>query len=172
MAGPVARRLWFPPSYSGTAVSILRLAVAMLIASAGGGCAVSGQFGSLFGKSAKDDARAEATADDISGSIGARPVSTAGLPADTDLAFARTAIVDVLKRGKNEISAPWENPTSGARGTVTPIASNYPKDGATCRDFLASYVPLKGSQTWLQGEACREKQGAWEVKSLRPWTRS
>ena len=172
MAGPVACRPSFLPPYSRTAVSSLRLAAALLLASAAGGCAVSGQFGSWFGKSSKDEARAEATADDISGSIGARPVSTAGLPADADLAFARSAIVDVLKRGKNEISAPWENPASGARGTVTPIASNYPKDSATCRDFLASYVPLRGSQTWLQGEACREKQGAWEVKSLRPWTRS
>jgi surface antigen len=146
--------------------------VALLVASACGGCAVSGQFGSWFGKSSKDEARAEASAEDVSGSIGARPVSAAGLPADADLAFARTAIVDVLKRGKNEISAPWENPANGARGTVTPIAGNYGKDGATCREFLASYVRLKGSETWLQGEACRQKQGAWEVKSLRPWSRS
>ena len=64
-------------------------------------------------------------------------------------------------------------PESGARGTVTPIASAYTKDGATCRDFLASYVRRQGPETWLQGEACRAKQGAaWEVKSLRPWSRS
>ena len=70
------------------------------------------------------------------------------------------AIVEVLKRGSKEISAPWENPSSGARGTVTPIASAYNRDGATCRDFLASYVRRQGSETWLQGEACRAKQGA------------
>ena len=69
--------------------------------------------------------------------------------------FARLAIVDVLKRGSKEISAPWENPSSGAHGTVTPIASAYDKDGGTCRDFLASYVRRQGSETWLQGEACR-----------------
>ena len=82
------------------------------------------------------------------------------------------AIVDVLKRGAKEISSPWENPSSGARGTVTPIASAYDKDGVTCRDFLASYVRRQGSETWMQGEACRAKQGAWEVRSLRPWSRS
>jgi surface antigen len=99
--------------------------------------------------------------------------SAAALSSETDLVFARMAIVDVLTRGSKQISAPWENPSSGARGTVTPIASAYTKDGATCRDFLASYVRRQGPETWLQGKACRPKQGAaWEVKSLRPWSRS
>jgi hypothetical protein len=133
---------------------------------------VSGQFGSLFGKSSKEDARAEASAEEISGSIGKRAGSTAGLPVETDLVFARLAIVDVLKRDSKQISAPWENPSSGARGTVTPIASAYTRDGVTCHDFLASYVRRQGGETWLQGDACRVKQGPWEVRSLRPWTRS
>jgi hypothetical protein len=144
----------------------------LLIASAGGGCAVSGHFGSMFGKSSKEDARAEASADDVSGAIGRRAGSTAGLPVETDLVFARLAIVDVLKRDSKQISAPWENPSSGARGTVTPIASAYTRDGVTCHDFLASYLRRQASETWLQGEACRVKQGPWEVRSLRPWTRS
>ncbi len=47
-----------------------------------------------------------------------------------------------------------ENPATGARGTVTPIATAYPQGEVTCHDFLASYV--KGaSQSWLQGEACK-----------------
>ncbi len=135
-----------------------------------GGCAVSAQFGSLFGKS--NDARAEAMAEDVSGAIGTRQGSSAGLPAETDLVFAKLAIVEVLKRNKNEISSPWENPSSGAHGTVTPIATAYAKDGATCRDFLASYIRRQGSESWLQGLACRNPKGVWEVQSLRPWTRS
>ena len=35
---------------------------------------------------------------------------------------------------------PWENPTTGARGVVTPLATAYTQDGLTCRDVLASYV--------------------------------
>lgn len=152
----------------------LRLAAVLLIASAGGGCALPGNFGSMFGKGSKEDARAEASAEDVSGAIGTRAgaASAAALPAETDLVFARMAIVDVLKRGTKQISAPWENPSSGARGTVTPIASAYTRDGVTCHDFLASYLRRQGSETWLQGEACRVNKGAWEVRSLRPWTRS
>lgn len=177
MAGPVARCAFGSPPYSGTAVASLRLAALLGLALGLSGCAVSGPLGSMFAKSKdKDDARAYAS-EDVTGSIGmpaATPasVSAAGLPSETDLVFARMAIVDVLKRGSKQISSPWENPSSGARGTVTPIASAYNKDGAICRDFLASYLRPQGVETWLQGEACRAKQSDWEVKSLRPWSRS
>jgi hypothetical protein len=100
-------------------------------------------------------------------------VATSGLPSETDLVFARMAIVEVLKRGSKEVSAPWENPSSGARGTVTPIANAYARDGATCHDFLASYIRRGSPESWMQGQACRAgKREAWEVRSLRPWTRS
>ena len=156
----------------------LRLAALLALAIGLSGCAVSGPMGSMFSKK-KDqgDSRAYAS-DDVTGSVGtpaATPASTstAGLPSETDLVFTRMVIVDVLTRGSKEISAPWESPSSGARGTVTPIASAYTQqDGSTCRDFLASYVRRQWAETWLQGEACRAKQGDWEVKSLRPWTRS
>ena len=42
------------------------------------------------------------------------------------------------------------------------------QDGVTCRDFLASYVK-NGTESWLQGEACRAGRGKWEVRTLRPW---
>jgi surface antigen len=174
MARPVARRLSRLLPYSGTAVASLRPVAVMMLALAASGCAVSGQLGSLFAKKTNDGAQAYASAD-VTGSTAlsraAAATSAAGPPAETDLVFARMAIVDVLKRGSKDTAAPWENPSSGASGTVTPIASAYVRNGATCRDFLASYL-RQGSETWLQGEACRGKKGKWEVKTLRPWTRS
>jgi surface antigen len=85
-----------------------------------------------------------------------------------DLAIARAAVSEVLIKGGQHSSVPWENPKTGARGTVTPLASVYSQDGITCRDFLASYVK-DGSESWLQGAACRAKHGKWEVRNLRPW---
>ena len=118
---------------------------------------------------AVDPARGPVPADRASDADGVRdPLANpaAVLPKDA-------AIVEVLKRGSKEVSAPWENPSSGARGTVTPIASAYARDGLTCHDFLASYVRRGSPESWLQGQACRAHQrDAWEVKSLRPWTRS
>ncbi len=93
------------------------------------------------------------------------------MPPDADLAYARAAASALLSRGEKNSSMPWENPGTGTRGTVTPIASAYIMDGQTCRDFLASFV-TGNSQNWVQGEACKQEQGAWEVRALKPWKRS
>jgi surface antigen len=131
-----------------------------------GGCSFSYQLDSLFAKKV-------AAQDDTTGSI--RPVAgdkaAGGLPNESDLVHARAAASEVLARGDQDASLPWENPLTGARGTVTPIASVYTQDGMTCRDFLASYV-RDGAESWLQGDACRAARGLWQVRSLRPWKRS
>jgi surface antigen len=110
---------------------------------------------------------------DRTGSITPPPGAkgTAELPPDTDLAYARAAASEVLRRGEKDASLPWENPHSGARGTITPLATAYTQDGQTCRNFLASYV-TSSAEAWLQGEACQEQKGGWEVRTLKPWKRS
>ena len=143
--------------------------VVTALALAGGACSMP--IGSLNGK---DE---DKTAADRTGSIAATPAAAtpaqtvAEAPAETDLAIARATASEVLGRGGKDTSAPWENPKTGARGTVTPVASSYTQDGFTCRDFLASYVRA-GSEAWLQGEACRMHHGRWEVRSMKPWKRS
>lgn len=121
-----------------------------------GGCSMSYQLESYF---------ADKT---TTGSI-AKPAPA--MPPERDLAYAKAAASEVLRWGEKDASLDWENPASGARGTVTPMASAYVQDGQTCRDFLASYVN-QSEQSWLQGEACREAQGGWQVRSLKPWKSS
>ncbi len=130
---------------------------------------MSGQLGGLFGSDKPD-----ASDDIVTGSIKPRPTAATpatGLPPDADLSYARAAVASLLSTDRPTASARWENPRTGARGTITPIAAAYQQDGSTCRDFLASYVHDR-VESWLQGEACRAKQGPWQVKSLRPWKRS
>jgi surface antigen len=155
--------------YTGTARARLSLgrcatiAGALALALASSGCSFSYQLGSLFGK---DEEKAEVT-----GTLPVAPSvarSTAGLPPEADLKFARATAAEVMTK---DSGAPWENPSSGARGMVTPLAAAYDQDGRTCRDFLASYV-RRGAEAWLQGEACRADAGQWEVRSMRPWKRS
>ena len=195
MAGPVAERSYRLPSYSGTAVASLRLGALLALGLMVSGCAMTGGLSGVFAKSKSDEAQAQAEArvqasalanEDTTGSTSeptlkaSAAVPSDGLPSETDLVFARMAIVEVLKRGSKEVSAPWENPSSGARGTVTPIASAYARDSNVCHDFLASYVRRGAPERWLQGQACRSKTrgkqgsqvGAWEVRTMRPWTRS
>ena len=94
-----------------------------------------------------------------------------GLPPASDLAYAKVAAAEVMKSGSGDASLPWQNPASGARGTVTPVAAAYRVEGALCRDFVASYV-AEGTESWMQGEACRAARGRWEVRNLKAWRRS
>jgi hypothetical protein len=138
-------------------------AAALALAFSSSGCSVSYQLDSFFGGDKPN------TTASIKPSPGVKP--TRKLPPDGDLAYARAAASEVLRRGKKDASLAWENPKSGARGTVTPIASAHTDGGHTCQNFLASYV--NGSdEAWLEGEACKQREGAWEVRSLKPWTRS
>jgi surface antigen len=138
---------------------------AVALALASGGCSFSYQLDSLFEKGKQ--ANAEST-----GAVAAKPAIAPTKPQASDLAYARAAASEVLRRGGDGVSQPWENPETGARGTVTPIASTYDHDGFTCQDFLASYVRAGTSENWMRGEACRIHKGNWEVRSLKPWKNS
>jgi surface antigen len=137
----------------------------LMLAGLAGGCAFSYQLDSMFGKT---DDKVEATG--VVRSDAAQRRSGSDM-AEADLAVARAAASEVLARGGKDASLPWENPQTGARGTVTPIASAYNQDGFLCRDFLASYIK-NGTEAWLRGEACRLHKGRWEVRALRPWQRT
>ncbi len=156
--------------------------VAGLLAS---GCSFSYQLGSLFGK---DDDTPQATAGimppagdaaqkpDVTGSVSPafvadKAVTDAGF-AQADLIAASAAASAVLSGGHKDASAPWQNPKTGARGTVTPIAMDYTQDGFTCRDFLASYVSDK-SETMAAGRSLprppRQMGGALDEALESAW---
>ena len=136
------------------------MAALILIGLGVGGCSIS-RLDDLFVK----------TGDNVTGSIGAMARDGQGVPTESDLAFARNAASDVLTRGDKDASQPWENPATGARGSVTPLAQAYSSEGRTCRDFLASYVNGT-SESWLQGAACQTGRGQWEIHTLKPWRQS
>jgi hypothetical protein len=126
-----------------------------------GGCSFSYQLDNLFAK--KDDA---SLAGAMRPAAPAHPV--ADLPPEGDLIIARAAVSEVMTKGGKDASVSWENPQTGTRGTVTPIATARNEDGLTCHDFLASFE-REGSSSWMQGEACRANKGKWEVRTLKPW---
>ena len=160
-------RRFYRALYSGCgAASLWRgltAAAALTLAFGCSGCSI-GQVDNVWGSADKSDYTAS-----ITPPPGAKPANE--LPPDSDLVFTKAAVSQVLNRAGNSASEPWENPRSGARGTVTPITTAYTQAGQTCRDFLASYVN-GNSQAWLQGAACKQQKGAWEVRSMKPWKRS
>lgn len=110
--------------------------------------------------------------DVVTGSVSARPASLRGEPvpegvASGDWAIARLALGEALSAKTGAPSVPWENYASATRGTVTPIGELAQREGATCREFLMSFV-RDSDESWLQGEACRTGRGnAWKVDQAR-----
>lgn len=143
---------------------VRRLTVAaagLSLALALGGCSTSFQLGALFGK---DEAKTESTASAAPQLVSAPDTEV------PDLAMAKAAAAEVLARGTKDASLPWEDPRTGARGTVTPLASAYPQDGTVCQDFLASYV-RGDKESWYQGDACRHGT-TWQVRDMRALQRT
>jgi surface antigen len=136
---------------------------------AAGGC--SYKLGSLLKDKESEKPAFTATTAPAARTDAAGEAAAGGMPPEGDLAFARAAASEALTRDGKDVSVPWENPRTGARGTVIPLSSASIQDGVPCRDFLVSYV-LEGTELWLQGEACRLHEGRWEVRNLRPWKRS
>ncbi|MES2028437.1 MAG: RT0821/Lpp0805 family surface protein [Pseudomonadota bacterium] len=135
---------------------------AILIGSTLGGCSMG----------RNESALARMEGGDVTGSISPASVQATNYePTEADLVLTRTAACDVLSKGSKDSSQPWENPSTGARGSVTPLSSAYVAEGRTCRDFLASYVNGT-SESWMQGAACKGERGSWDVHTLKPWKRS
>lgn len=141
------------------------IALSLVLGMATGGCSMSYKLDSFLGRG---EEKPDHTAS-VRAAPAVAPADQAAQQAD-DLAYAKAAAAEVLTRTDANASQPWENPNTGARGTVTPTATSYTQDGFTCRDFLASYV-REGAESWLQGDACRVHQGKWTVRNLRPLKR-
>ena len=142
------------------------MALVFACALANSGCALSYKLDSLLGKDSNGR-------NEVTGSLSKGPIASASAAdlLESDLVYAKAVASDLLARGGKDSSAPWENPSNGAHGTVTPIAYAENRDGVLCRDFLASYI-RPTAQAWLQGEACRKQAGRWEVTNLKPLNRT
>ena len=141
------------------------IALSLALGAATSGCSLSYKLDSFLGRDTETPQQT-ASVRPASG-----PPQTAATPANMDLAYAKAAVAELLGRPGKNGSLPWENPGSGARGTVTAVADAYTSDGFQCRDFLASYI-RDGAEAWLQGDACRIHQGKWTVRTLRPLKRT
>lgn len=107
--------------------------------------------------------------DEPTGSIPLHMASARDIPmgmSAIDWPHAQAALREALARTDEGPSVPWDNPASGARGTVTPIASAFTKDGIPCRNFIASHVK-DGIETWSEGLACRVSANTWDVKTVK-----
>ena len=58
----------------------------------------------------------------------------------------------------------WANPDTGHKGEVTPTRTYQSAEGAPCREFTQT-IYVEGDYEQVDGKACRNSKGAWEVVS-------
>lgn len=146
-------------------ISLLAIATTLLSA----GCSMSIPLGSMLPDRDEKQAAQAADRGDVTGSI---PMQLAPSRSDREMSqadwtHAATALREALDSPAEAVSIPWQNSTSGAQGTVTPISAAFVEDGFPCRNFLTSYLN-KGREAWFEGTACRVHRGRWDIRSTRP----
>jgi len=151
----------------------LGAATIALFALGSGGC--SSSMPALFSNDDKPAkvARSENAPKQDPNVTGSLSLSSGTAPAmsSIDWTIAKSALRQALGREEAGASQPWENPTSGARGTITPVAAIYEKDGFACRNFIVSHV-RESHENWYEGTACRMHRGQWDVTTTRPLQKS
>lgn len=128
------------------------------------GCSTTYHLGALFG--GKDEPERSTAAAPTTAVLQPAVVHA---PLGADLTVAKAAAEALLARGTKDGSIPWEDPNTGARGTVTALATSSTQDGA-CRTFLASYVN-EGRESWYEGSAC-DTGNRWQVRDMKPLQRT
>jgi surface antigen len=82
---------------------------------------------------------------------------------DEDREILKSAVEDVLERGKDGEGRHWENPKTGAHGDLTPRAS-FERDGRPCRELEVANS-AKGRDNRMVLTLCRQADGEWKVQS-------
>src|SRR5262245_14653515 len=108
---------------------------------------MSMQLGEFFSDKKEETAvAAKDNPQDITGSVRKAGADEKKMN-NADWTLATAALREALAKDDDGGSVPWQNPDTGARGTVTPVASAFVQEGFACRNFLASHVG-GGHENW------------------------
>jgi len=82
--------------------------------------------------------------------------------ADQDKHYSTTQ--NALETQKAGETSTWNNPDTGHKGEVTPTRTYKSAEGMPCREFTQT-IYVEGDYEQVDGKACRNSEGAWEVVS-------
>jgi surface antigen len=143
----------------------MRLCAALLAASAAGGCSIAVPMGSPSALWRGSTERAPG--EDVTGSIAKPPEKLSQALDAEDWRRASAAMNTALDPQGSGAGVNWDNPQTGARGSITPVGSAFPLDGKICRTFRADLAAKEAHES-LEGAACREKTAEWSLTRVRP----
>jgi hypothetical protein len=62
----------------------------------------------------------------------------------------------------------WNNPQTGHRGRIRPVASAFKREGALCRVVIARIEATDGDRS-LEAVGCNRDGGAVAISDVAPW---
>lgn len=80
-----------------------------------------------------------------------------------DLTYYNQASQQALETGPSGQALPWNNPDSGASGSVTPSKYYQTSGGQYCREYTQT-IQVGGKSQQGVGTACRNEDGTWQIK--------
>jgi surface antigen len=82
---------------------------------------------------------------------------------DRDKEMAAKAAQQAFESNHTGQPATWQNPDSGASGTVTPTRTYQIEGGQYCREYTQD-ITVGGEKHQSYGTACRQPDGSWKIK--------
>jgi surface antigen len=81
----------------------------------------------------------------------------------SDKSMAQKNLQKALEKSLSGNSVRWQNPSSGARGSVTPLKTWKTSEGTYCRSFREKIELASGKTVSRNGVACRSAEAVWEA---------
>ena len=76
----------------------------------------------------------------------------------------QTCMTQSLEHAEDGQNIVWDNPDSGARYQITPTRTIEVAENRYCREYTST-ATIGGKTETTYGRACRQPDGAWEIKS-------
>jgi surface antigen len=96
--------------------------------------------------------------------LGAALGNSVGASLDrSDYTYYNRVSQQALETAQPGQALPWQNPTSGNSGTITPSKYYQTSGGQYCREYTQS-IKVGGKVQEGVGTACRNEDGSWQIK--------
>jgi surface antigen len=79
-----------------------------------------------------------------------------------DIAYSQRSMQQGLERLPSHQQTAWQNPDTGASGTITPTRTFQSTGGQNCREFQQT-ISVGGRTEEGYGTACRQPDGSWKI---------
>ena len=97
------------------------------------------------------------------------PVPAPALLSAEDMALVAATLPNALLDQETAATLPWLNEGNGHGGLVVPVGSPVRQGNSICRALVISLQQRGQPSEWLQANACRSGDQAWQLGDQRAW---